>query len=130
MTIAAVLTAMSAGHCLTGCGESAPETKKLQQKLGETWDAMKSWGVEKKEEFVRNTSPKLDDLKRRFAEVRVSGSRMSGEAAQRLETDWTSVQQKFDSVKTATGEQWARHRDAFVEAYAAFQKKLAESSAK
>ncbi len=129
-TIVALAMATSTGPWLAGCGESSPETKKLQQKIGETWDAMKTWGVEKKDEFVKSASPKLDELKQKFAEAKVSASKTSAEAGQKLEEGWNDVQQKFDAMKTATGAEWAKHRDAFVEAYDAYKQKLANPSPK
>lgn len=126
----AMSVATSVGPSLTGCGEPGPEAKKLQQKLGETWGAMKSWGIEKKDAFVASASPRFDELKQKFADAKLSASETGAGAARSLESDWGAVQQKFDAMKTSTGEQWARHRDAFVDAYEAFQKKLAETPAK
>jgi len=129
-TIATVVMAVSASPWLSGCGDPSPTAKKVQDKLGETWDAMKTWGVEKKDDFVKSASPKLDELKQKFAEAKVSASKTSAESAQKLEDGWNGVQQKFDAMKAATGAEWAKQRDAFVEAYDAYKTKLAKPDAK
>ena len=118
------------GAGMSGCGEPSPTAKRVQDKLGETWDAMKTWGVEKRDEFLKSASPKLDELKQAFADAKVSAAKTSAESAQRLEEGWNGVQQKFDAMKAATGTEWAKHRDAFVEAYEAYKRKLASPDPK
>ena len=129
-TFAAAAIAVSFSSCLTGCGEPSPSAKKVQKELGDTWDAMKTWSAEKKDEFVKSASPKLDEAKQKFAEWKTSASEKSAEAKKSLDADWVVVEQKFDAMKAATASEWNRNRDAFVAAYDAFKAKLASSPAK
>jgi len=129
-TFATAAIAASFSPCLTACGEPSPSAKKVQKELGETWDAMKTWSVEKKDDFVRSASPKVEEAKQKFAEWRTSAAETNAEAKKSLEADWVVVEQKFDAMKTASADQWSRHRDAFVDAYDAFKRKLASSPTK
>lgn len=115
---------------LAACGEPSPAAKKVMDKASETWDAMKTWSVEKKDDFVKSASPKVEELKQGFADAKASASRTSAEAGQKLEESWNGVQQKFEALKTATGDQWTKQRDAFVEAYEAYKQRLANPTPK
>ncbi len=66
----AFATAASLGSPLLGCGDTGPAAKRLQEKFSETWDAMKTWGVEKKDDFVKGAAPKLEELSQKLAEAR------------------------------------------------------------
>jgi len=127
--IAAVVAAASLTFSLSGCGESSPETKKVTQKLGETWDAMKTWGIDKKDDLVKSSSEGLDTLKQKMADAKQAAPGVSADARQKLDEDWKVVQVKFDEMKNATGAQWDKARDGFLEAYGAFKRKLAAASA-
>lgn len=129
-TTATLVIAMTALPALTGCGDPGPKAKEVADKLGETWGAMKSWGVEKKDEFVKSSGPKLEELKQKFASAKESAAKTSAESARKLEDGWNVVQQKFDAMKAATGTEWAKQRDAFVEAYDAYRAKLANPDPK
>ena len=102
-----------------GCGEPGPEAKRLRQEVGEAWDAMKDWGAAKKEEFVQKSGPMLDSMKKKVSEK-------SGEAAVAAQEGWKVVEQKFAEMKDASGDNWAKARDAFREAYESLKKKLGE----
>ena len=102
---------------LCGCGDSSLETKNLQQKAGEAWDAMKDWSVAKKDEFLQKSGPMLESMKQKLSEK-------SGDTAKSAQEDWKVVEQKFAAMKEATGDQWPKARDAFREAYDALKKKL------
>jgi len=125
--LAVVAMVFGIAPSLSGCGEPSPTAKKVMDKASETWDAMKTWGVEKKDDFVKVASPKVDEMKQGFADAKATASRKSAEAGKQLEESMNGVEQKFDAMKTATGDSWARHRDAFLEAVDAYKKKLAAS---
>lgn len=125
--LAVVAIVFGLAPSLSGCGEPSPSAKKVMDKASDTWDAMKTWGVEKKDDFVRSASPKVDEMKQGFADAKAAASKKSAEAGKQLEEGWNGVEQKFDAMKTATGETWAKHRDAFLEAVEAYKQKLASS---
>lgn len=123
------VVAMTFGLALPtpGCGEPGPTAKKVIDKASETWDAMKTWGIEKKDDFVKSASPKIDELKQGFADAKAAAAKKGAEAGKQLEEGWNGVEQKFDAMKTATADTWAKHRDAFLEAVDAYKQKLADS---
>lgn len=129
-TIAAVTAALSLTPCLTGCGESSPETKKVQQKMGETWDAMKAWGIDKKDDLVKSSSENLEVMEEKLADAKRAASAGGAEAALKLDEEWKGVQEKFEAMKGAAGGQWDKARDGFTQAYDAFKKKLANPTGK
>jgi len=123
------VVAMVFGFALSipGCGEPSPAAKKVMDNASDTWDAMKTWSVAKKDDFVRVASPKVDELKAGFADAKTAASKKSAEAGRQLEEGWNGVEQKFDAMKTSTADSWAKHRDAFLEAVDAYKRKLAAS---
>jgi hypothetical protein len=127
-TTTSAVMAMSLVPCLSGCGDTT--TKNVTQKMGETWDAMKTWGIEKKDDLVKASSQKLDELKPALAEAKKSASAASADAAQKWDEEWKVVEQKFDAMKSSTGDQWGKARDAFIESYDGFKKKLSNATGK
>jgi hypothetical protein len=128
--IAAVVAAASLTSSLSGGGESSPETKKVTQKLGETWDAMKAWGIDKKDDLVKSSSEGLDTLKQKMADAKQAAPGVTADARQKLDEEWKAVQVKFDEMKGASGPTWDKARDAFLQAYDGLKKKLAAATAK
>jgi hypothetical protein len=104
---------------LGGCGEPSPEAQRVQEKLGETWDAMKAWGVAKKAELVQKSGPMLESAKQKMAGAK-------GEAAKALQVEWADVEAKFATMKNAGADQWESARDAFLQAYETFKKKVGD----
>jgi hypothetical protein len=128
--IASVVAAMSLAPCLFGCGEPSPSAKNVQRNLGETWDSMKTWGVEKKDEFVKSASATLDEIKPKLADARASASRASADAGKKFDEEWKVVQQKFEDMKAAGSDKWDKARDDFMQAYDSFKSKLTSSTGK
>lgn len=128
--LAYALLAACLAPALQACGDPSPATQKLQQQLGATWDAMSSWGVEKKDELLRSAGPKLEELKRGLADATATAANTGAEATQRLVQGWSGVEQKFGAMKDATGEQWTKHRDAFLSAVQAYKADLAAARKK
>ena len=130
MKIASVVAATSLAPCLSGCGEPSPSAKNVQKKAGETWDAMKSWGVEKKDDLVKSASATLDEIKPKLAEARASAARASADAGKKFDDDWKVVQQKFEEMKSAGSDKWDKARDDFMQAYDSFKSRLSSSTGK
>lgn len=122
---AALVTSAALLTGLTACGEPSPEAKKVQSKMGETWDAMKAWGVERKADLLESASRGLADLKQAYAGAKAAGSEAGAAASQQLDEEWQGVQQKLDALKTASGQEWIKARDAFLQAYGVLKAKLA-----
>jgi hypothetical protein len=128
--VPAVLALVGVGPLLAGCGEPSPEAKRVGQKAGETFDAMKAWGVDKRDDFVRSASATLESMKSIADDAKRSATGASADAARTLDDDWKVVQQKLDVMKTATGDRWASARDDFLAAYATFRQKVAAAAAR
>lgn len=124
-TIAALGATLHLFPMLGGCGEPSPETKRVQEKLGETLDAMKAWGIDKKDDLLASAAQQLAAMKQKLAEAKQAASGAGSEAAASLEAEWTVVEQRLGELKSATGAQWERARDAYLEAQAALGRKLA-----
>jgi hypothetical protein len=121
-----LLLACAASLALTGCGDET--SQRVRTELGQAWGAMRTWGVERKDELVRSAGPMVDDLGRGLEAARQKAASAGAGASQRLDEGWQSVQRSFADMKASTGEAWARHRDAFLAAVDAYQRQVAGAS--
>lgn len=111
---------------LAACGEDHPTAERVGTKVGEAWNAMTTWGVERKAELVEGASKGLADLKQAFAAAKAKGAVAGADAGGKLEAGWANVEQKFAALKDASGDKWVEARDAFMQAYAAMQREVAK----
>lgn len=109
---------------LTGCGDPSPSAKQVQTKVGEAWDAMKTWGAEKRDALVQKTDEGLKSLEKPLADAKAAAGAAGSEAAQALDGAWKTAQEKLAALKAASGEGYAKARDELMEAYEALRAKL------
>lgn len=107
-----------------GCGEPSDELKNVGVKMGETWDAMKTYAVTKKGEAVEYFSENMESMDENMEAWKRKAAEMGGDASRSLDAGWADVQEKFEAMKGASGEAWERSRDAFVAAYETFAEKV------
>jgi hypothetical protein len=109
---------------LSACGEPSPSAKAVQDKLGETWDAMKTWGAEKRDALVQKTDEGLKSLEKPLADAKAAAGEAGSDASRALDGAWDTAKQKLEALKNASGEGFAKARDEMVEAYEALRAKL------
>ena len=116
-----LLTTLFLSAALTGCGETSPSAKQVQTKMGETWDAMKTWGAEKRDALVKKTDEGLKSLEKPMADAKAAAGAAGSDAAQALDAAWKKTEEKLSALKSASGEGFAKARDEMVEAYEALR---------
>jgi hypothetical protein len=115
---------------LASCGKPSAELENLGVKLGEAWDAAKAYAVVKKDEALKVFGGFMDTTGQQLAEAKSRAAEMGADAAAALDAKWATAQTKFAELRDASGDQWAKARDAFTAAYEAFNAELAKHKAR
>ncbi len=114
---------------LTGCGDETREKAKevgrtIGEAAGATWNSVRDFAAEKKDQAMDFFSKSKDALARQYAASEARGEELAGDAGAALKEKWAQVEGAFAKAKDASGESWATARDAFIEAYRAFEAEL------
>lgn len=118
LTVLALLLAVPA------CGEPSQELKTVGEKLGETWDAVKDYGVKKRKDFEAWSSKAFDDFGDEYEAAKKRAAEMGGDAAQVLDEQWDVAKEKLEALKGASADGWDEAKAEFVEAMDALKKSL------
>ncbi len=110
---------------LSGCGDKE-KLKDIGNKATATWKAVASYTVAQKDKALTFFGERFSDLGDQWANAKEKSAGWSAETRSVLESKWAVVQRKYAETKDATGEHWAKARDAFVAAYDAFKAELAK----
>ncbi len=110
----------------TGCGQPSDELKQVGTKIGETWDAVKTYSIKKKDEAVGLFNKGIEDITPAYETAKEKAAALGGDAAEVLDKEWDVVKQKLEEAQNATAENWDSARDAFVKAYGDFKKKITD----
>ena len=109
----------------SGCGDSPdPETKDLQEKAGETWEAVKKYAAKKQKEAVAYFGKGMERTKSLWEAAKKKAAAGTEATREAMDAKWQDVQKAYDRMKNASAEKWEQARDAFVAAYEAFVKEL------
>ena len=105
---------------MTGCGEQTKkDLQKVGEGLGQTWDAVKTFAVNRKDEAVAFFSKEMAEAPEKYAEARLEVEKVGADAKAALDAKWKDVETTFEAAKTATGDGWAKARDAAYDAFRA-----------
>lgn len=128
----AVLTCAALGLAmLGGCGDDVKQQAKdlgktIGEKAGATWNSVKEFSAEKKDQAVELFSKSKDTLAEQFEKAKEKSADWSEDAKTALDGKWVAVQETYGKAKDAGADGWETSRDAFVEAYEAFKRELAK----
>ena len=125
-TVAMILALAFVAAPLGGCGKPSDELKKVGTKMGETWDAVKSYSIKKKDDAMVLFRKGMDEVGPTYEAAKKKAAEMGGDASKALDAQWKVVEAKFAEAKDASAENWDSARDAFLKAYEDFKKKIAD----
>ena len=108
---------------LHACGETG---EKITETLGETWDAVKDFGVEKRGEAEMFFEKNLDGLDEKLASAKKKAAALGEDAGKALDTSWSEALKKLEALKSAGEDGWEVARDEFVKAWEALKKKIGD----
>ena len=98
--------------------------KDVSKKTGETWDTVKSYTIEKKDEAVAYGKKLVHQTDREIKALDRKAAKTSGEAKAQLQSDVKEIKakrkeasKKLDEMGKATSAAWNDARDGFADAY-------------
>lgn len=106
---------------LVACGDD-PHWKDVKKEAGETWDALKVYGVAQREKAESGFAQGVASLESSWAQAKTAAAAKSADAGQALDARWRDVQGKLATLKSAGADRWAEARDEFVKAYEALKR--------
>lgn len=106
------------------CGEPSDELDAVGEKLGETWDAVKAYGVKKRHDFEAWSTKAFDGFEEDFAAAKKKAGEAGSDAVKALDADWAFAKEKLEALKGASEDGWEKAKDEFVEAMDALKKKI------
>lgn len=114
---------------LAGCGDETREKAKevgrtIGEAAGATWNSVRELAAEKKDQAMDFFSKSKDVLAKQYAASQAKGEELAEDAGAALKEKWAQVETAYAKAKDASGEGWATARDAFIEAYRAFEAEL------
>jgi len=118
-----ILTALVLLSGLHACGEAGD---RIAEKLGETWDAVKDYSVEKRDEAESFFESNLDGLDEKFAEAKKKAAALGKDAGQALDASLDEAAKKLEVLKGAGEDGWEAARDEFVKAWESLEKRLGD----
>jgi uncharacterized lipoprotein YehR (DUF1307 family) len=114
---------------LAGCGESGESWKQVQEKGGETWDALKTWSAEKSAEARAAFTKKMAELKPQLEVARVAAQKAGAQTSKELEAAVQAAEVGLKDLKGATAETWKDLFATFQVAWEALQKMIQDLGA-
>lgn len=122
-SVVIILTALVLLSGLHACGEAG---EKIAEKLGETWDAVKDYTVEKRDEAESFFESNLDGLDEKLAEAKRKAAALGEDSGQALDAAWNEASQKLEALKGAGEDGWEAARDEFVQAWESLEKRIGD----
>lgn len=119
-----LLIALAVLVLVPSCGEPGEELKNVGDKLGETWDAVKAYGVKKRQAFESWSSQALDDLDGQLDEAKRKAARAGDAAGKVIDEQWAVAQEKLEALKVAGADGWEKAKEEFVEATDALRRTI------
>ena len=110
--------------CVPACGEPSEELKTVGDKLGQTWDAVKDYGVKKRKDFEAWSEKAFDGFDEKYAAAKKKAAEMGGDAAEVLDRQWAVAQEKLAALKDASADGWDKAKGEFVQAMDALKKTI------
>ena len=101
---------------LAGCGDD-PKWNAVKKEAGETWDAIKAYGVAQRAKAETGFAEGLASLEQTWAETKAAAAAKGDVAGQALDARWKELNAKLATLKTAGAETWEAARDDFVKTY-------------
>ena len=123
-TLPSLLALLALLLVVPACGEASDELKTVGDKLGETWDAVKAYGVKKRGDFEAWSTKALDDFDEQYEDAKKKAAEMGGDAAEVLDEQWDVAKEKLAALKDASADGWEKAKGEFVEAMDALKKTL------
>ena len=120
----AVLAVLAALLSVPACGEPSEELKNVGEKLGDTWDAVKDYGVKKRKDFEAWSTKAFDGFDEKYEAAKKKAAEMGGDAAQVLDQQWAVAQEKLAALKSVSADGWDKAKGEFVEAMDALKKTI------
>lgn len=123
-TLPLLLAALALLLTVPACGEPSDELKTVGDKLGETWDAVKDYGVKKRKDFEAWSSDALDGFDEKYEAAKKKAAEMGDDAGEVLDAQWDVAKEKLAALKDASADGWDKAKSEFVEAMDALKKTL------
>lgn len=109
---------------LAGCGDD-PKWSNVKKEAGETWDAIKAYGVSQRQKAEAGFAQSLTSLEKSWADAKTAAAAKSEVAGQALDARWKEMNAKLATLKDASAEKWTEARDEFVKAYESLKRDVA-----
>lgn len=106
------------------CGEPSDELKTVGDKLGDTWDAVKDYGVKKRKDFEAWSSKALEGFDEKYEAAKKKAAEAGGDASKVLDQQWGVAKEKLAALKSASADGWDKAKAEFVEAMEAVKKTI------
>jgi len=106
------------------CGEPSEELKTVGDKLGDTWDAVKDYGVKKRKDFEAWSSKAFEGFDEKYEAAKKKAAEMGGDASKVLDEQWAVAKEKLAAMKNASADGWDKAKAEFVEAMDALKKTI------
>ena len=119
-----VLLAVLGFAPLAGCGDD-PKWNAVKKEAGETWDALKAYGVAQRAKAETGFTEGLTSLEKTWAETKKAAAAKGEVAGQALDARWKELNDKLATLKAAGADKWTEARDEFVKAYENLKKDVA-----
>jgi hypothetical protein len=118
MTRALAFALVAALLCLApGCGEKSESWKKVEEGAGNTWGAVKTWSVERRDKASAFFKKSMADLEPKLKAAREKAAKAGGAASKALDEKAQTAAKALEALKGATAENWDKARDVFAAAY-------------
>ena len=108
---------------LAACGDS-PSATQARQETVEAWTALRAYGVDQLEAFVKELTARMALLDRQLDELKARSARATAEAKVDIERELADLQgrrgalaEKLVELKQASKEAWTATRDATVDSF-------------
>ncbi|HZM01240.1 MAG TPA: hypothetical protein VFD43_13415 [Planctomycetota bacterium] len=108
---------------LPACGDS-PSAIQARQETVEAWAALRAYGEDQREAFVKELNARIAVLDRQLDELKARSARSTAESRVEIERELTDLQgrrgalaEKLAALEQASKEAWTGARDATVDAF-------------
>ena len=127
-TLPCLLAVLALLLCVPACGEPSEELETVGDKLGETWGAVKDYGVKKRKDFEAWSTKAFDGFDEKYEAAKKKAAEAGGDAAKVLDQQWGVAQEKLAALKSASADGWDKAKGEFVGAMDALKETMDKDS--
>ena len=116
---------------LAGCGEEQKQKaedagRSIGEKAGKTWNKVKEFSAEQKEEFAGWLKDKKPEMEATYEKAKKKAAEAGKDAEKAFDASYQKAKDAFAKIPEASKDGWQAARDAAAAAYEAFQREAAK----